>query len=143
MKRRDEGKPTRLRSWLVPTLIGPALGAALFVLVHALLTGAALLSVVTELVASGVIAAVLGLLLALVDFGLLAARLRKPPASGRAWLSAMTAGATCVLLWRLLRPSLISAPSSHLLAVGAALLVSAVLVRWLTSPKPGAWLRFS
>lgn len=143
MKKRGEGKPTRLRSWLVPTLLGPALGATLFVLVHALLTGAPLLAVVAELAAAGVIAVVLGVLLALVDFGLLTARLRNPPARGRAWLSSMAVGAGCVLLWRLLRPSLISAPSSHLLAIGAAMLLSAVVVRWLTSPKPGAWLRFS
>lgn len=143
MKRRKDEKPTRLRSWLLPTLFGPWLGATLFVVAHALATGAALLSVVAELVASGVIAIVLGGVLALVDFGLLTARLRNPPAGTRAWLSSMGAGAACVLCWRLVRPGLLSAPSSHLLAALGAVVLSAIVVRWLTSPKPGTWLRFS
>lgn len=142
MKRRA-ARVMRVRSWLLPTLIGPSLGALLFVIGHEVVSGASLAKMVAEVVASCLLAAALGAVLSLVDFGLLVARLRTPPTSGRAWISSALAGAGAVLLWRWLRPSLLSAPSSHLVALLAALIVSAVVVRVLTSQRPSAWLRFS
>jgi len=133
----------RLRGWLLPTLVGPPAGAALFVVLHGVLTGAGFAGAVAELVASGVIGFVLGAVLALVDFGLLVSRFRSPPTHGRAWLSSMGAGAASVVLWRLLRPALLSAPSSHLLALLGAVLIAAVVTRLITSPKPSGWFRFS
>ncbi|MCC6901052.1 MAG: hypothetical protein IT377_18885 [Polyangiaceae bacterium] len=142
MKRRA-AHLVRVRSWLLPTLVGPSLGALLFVVGHGLASGASLAKVVAELVASCVLGAVLGAVLSLVDFGLLVARLRTPPTSGRAWLSSALAGAGAVLLWRWLRPSLLSAPSSHLVALLLAVIVSALVVRVITGQRPSGWLRFS
>jgi len=124
-------------------LLGPSIGAFLFVVAHALVSGVGLATVAAEVVASSILAFVLGAVLCLVDFGLLFARLRSPPTSGRAWLSSAVAGASAVLLWRWLRPSLLSAPSSHVLAMLGAVVVSALVVRWLTGEKPSAWFRFS
>ena len=99
--------------------------------------------VLVEVVASAAVAAVLTAVLSLVDIGLLLTRLRTPPTSTKAWLSSALAGACAVLLWRLLRPSLLSAPSSHGLAVLAAVIVAAIAVRVLAGDRPSAWLRFS
>jgi hypothetical protein len=131
-----------LRSWLAPTLFGPSVGACLFVLGYAWLGGVGIARSTAELVGSVVVATVVGLALCVVDLGLLVARLRSPPTGSRAWLSSTLAGAVAVLLWRFLRPTLLSAPATHLLAAGAAVLVSAMLVRLLGSERPRAWVRF-
>jgi hypothetical protein len=132
----------RLGRWLGPTLIGPVLGAWLLVTAHAFVTGAGLASVLAELALTSMMAVALGAVLALADFGLLLARLRKPPTGSRGWLSSMAAGAAATLLWRILRPSLMSALHSHILALGAAVVVSALAVRLLFSRKAGGWIRF-
>lgn len=142
-RRSGEKRRVRLRGWLVPTLLGPALGACLFVVAHAMVSGLGLGRVAAELVASVVIGLVLGAVLGLVDLGLLVTRLRVPPTAGRAWLSSSLAGACAVLLWRWLRPSLLSTPATHLAAIGVALVASALVVRVLAGKKPGAWFRFS
>ena len=144
MKRRSRAaRLVSVKSWLLPTLIGPGLGALAFVVVHALVTGMGTGRVLVEVVASAAVAAVLTAVLSLVDIGLLLTRLRTPPTSTKAWLSSALAGACAALLWRLLRPSLLSAPSSHGLAVLAAVIVAAIAVRVLAGDRPSAWLRFS
>jgi hypothetical protein len=133
----------RLSRWLGPTLLGPAVGAWLFVLGHALVTGASFASAMGELVLASMLAVALGFVLLLADFALLATRLRRPPTGSRGWLSSMLAGGVGVLLWRVLRPSLLSTPASHLVAVGVAALASALLVRLLFSRRARGWIRFA
>lgn len=144
MKRRGASpRLMRVRTWLLPSLLGPSLGACLFVVAYSLASGVGLASVVAETIGACALAFVLGAVLCLVDVALLVARLRTPPTAARAWVSSSLAGAGAVLLWRMLRPALLSAPSSHLLAALAAVLASALLARWLTGEKPSSWMRFS
>ena len=143
---KERASPTsvvRLGRWLGPTLFGPALGAWALVVGHALLTGASFASVMAELLLASVMAALLALVLLLADFALLATRLRRPPTGSRGWISAMLAGGMAVVLWRVLRPSLLSAPSTHLIALGVAALVSALVVRLLFSRRARGWIRFA
>ena len=143
MKKEKATSFVRLGRWLGPTLFGPAIGAWAFVLVHALLTGGSFASVMAELVLASVMAVALAGVLLLADFALLATRLRRPPTGSRGWISSMLAGGVAVVLWRVLRPSLLSAPTTHLVAIGVAALASALLVRLLFSRRARGWIRFA
>lgn len=135
----------RLSAWLVPTLLAPALSSALLITLRELSSAAGALGVarwLALLAVSSVAAVGLSLSLLLVDWVLLLLRRRTPPAGSRAWLSGAVAPLPAYGLWLLLRPPLLSAPSTHVLAVVAALLAAALAVRLVTSPRPSRRFRF-
>ena len=121
----------RLRAWLVPTFVAPWATTALLVLVSELSGAAGLLGT----------ARLLALLA--VDWLLLMFRRRIPPTGRRAWLSGAIAPLPAYGLWLVFRPPLLSAPSTHALAVAGALVAAAVAVRLFTSPRNGRGMRFS
>ncbi len=136
----------KLRAWLVPTFVAPA---AVSVLIVALLTlaGASGFFGVARGLALALIAGLAGLSLSLallaVDWLLLLFRRRVPPTGRRAWISSALAPLPTYGLWLVFRPPLLSAPSTHALAVAAALIGGALAVRLLTRPPSGRSFRFS
>jgi hypothetical protein len=126
--------------------VAPVLSSALAVSVHELAGASGLWSIVRWLVLVGLasIAAFgLSLCLLLVDWLLLLFRRRIPPTGRRAWLSGGIAPLPAYGLWLLFRPPLLSAPSTHALAVAGALLAAAVAVRLATNPRFERPFRFS
>jgi hypothetical protein len=135
----------RLRAWLLPTLCGPVASTALLVTLGELFGASGIWGVARWLALLGLYstaACLLSLSLLLVDWVLLLFRLRVPPTGRRGWLSAVVAPLPAYGIWLLLRPPLLSAPSTHALAAAAAILISALGVRLLFSSRPSGRLRF-
>jgi hypothetical protein len=135
----------RLRAWLVPTLCGPLAATALLVTLGELFGASGFWGIarwLTLLALYSVAAVTLSLSLLLVDWVLLLFRVRVPPTGRRGWLSGAIAPLPAYGLWLLLRPPLLSAPSTHALAAAAAMVVAAIAVRLATSPRPSGRLRF-
>jgi hypothetical protein len=130
---------------LIPTLCGPVASTALLVTLRELFGASGLVGVARWLALLAVFsaaAAVLSLSLVLVDWTLLLLRLRVPPTGRRAWLSSALAPLPAYGVWLLLRPPLLSAPTTHAFAAAGAILVSALAVRLFTSPRSTSRLRF-
>jgi hypothetical protein len=135
----------RLRAWLIPTLCGPLVSTALLVTFSELFGATGFWGIarwLALLALYGTAACALSLSLLLVDWLLLLTRVRVPPTGRRGWLSGALAPLPAYGIWLLLRPSLLSAPSTHALAAAAAILGAAVAVRLLTSPRSTGRLRF-
>jgi hypothetical protein len=137
------GRLTRLSRWLVPTLVAPALTASVAVTVHVWGQSWALLRWLGLMWIGTTAALVLSVALLLSDWVLLLIRLREPPLGKRAWLSSGVAPVVAYGLWVLLRPPLLSPPSTHALYVAGAAVAAALLVRLVTSPRRGSGTRFS
>lgn len=135
----------RLRAWLIPTLCGPLASTALLVTLGELFGATGFWGIarwLALLALSSAAACVLSLSLLLVDWALLLFRVRVPPTGRRGWLSGVLAPLPAYGLWLLLKPPLLSAPSTHALAAAAAILISALAVRLAISPRPSGRLRF-
>ncbi len=132
----------KLASWLWPSVAGPIVGMWLTLLVRALVFNGSTWGLVAWLPLGTGIAAALVVTLVLTDLCLVVLRQRIPPVGARAWISGMLAPAPLLALWEVLRPPLLSAPMHHAMMLAAALMLTAVPLRLLTSPKLGSGFRF-
>jgi hypothetical protein len=137
----------KLRSWLVPTFVAPTLSTIVLVTLRELGGSSGVFGILRWLGLLA-IASVASLLLSMcllgVDWLLLFFLRRLPPTGRRGWLSGALAPLPAYGFWLLLRPPLLSAPSTHALAVAGALLLAAVAVRLMTNLRlDGRRLRFS
>ena len=132
----------KLANWLWPSVAAPVLGMWLTLLLRAVFLGGSKWGLVGWLPLGTGIAAALGVTLILTDLCLVVLRQRIPPVGARAWVSGLLAPAPLLVLWDVLRPPLLSAPMHHALMLAAALILTAVPLRLLTSPKLGSGFRF-
>jgi hypothetical protein len=131
----------------VPTFVAPAASAIVLITLRELVGASGALGILRWL-ALVAIASFASLILSVcligVDWLLLLVVRRLPPTGRRAWLSGALAPLPAYGFWLLFRPPLLSAPSTHALAIAAALLLAAVVVRSMSNLRiDGRRLRFS
>jgi len=135
----------KLAPWLLPTLIGPIIGASLYVLLIAQTTAGPLWAwMMVAMIASG-LSLLVGGLMAATDFALLKLRIRTPPTGWRAWL--MGIGAPLPVLWcwqkllKLAIGALPALPGLGQLVVAFLLPMFAVAIgmRVLLGTRPDTW----
>ena len=132
----------RLGRWLWPTLVGPFFGSWLLALARTTQGNGGGWSLLGWLALGSVAGGALAITLVCVDWLLLLVRLRTPPTGRRGWVSSVASPLPLALIWQWFHPPLLSSPTRHMVTLAIMLLVSALVVRLVASPRPGRGIRF-
>ena len=133
----------RVIPWLLPTLIGPLVGACLYVFVVAQVVSLPVpvptfAWVVAAAIASG-LAFVVGCMMVATDVALLRLKLRTPPTGWRAWAMGIAAPLPVMFAWQKLVKYAISGWPQLLVTFFLPMLVVALASRVLLGTRPDNW----
>jgi hypothetical protein len=133
----------RIAPWLLPTLVAPMVGAALYValvsrVVDLPVRVPTFVWVIAAAAASGV-SLVIGSMMAVTDVALLKMKVRTPPTGWRVWVMGLLAPTPVLFTWQKLIRFAITGVPHFLLAFFAPMLVVAIVARLLLGTRPASW----
>ena len=133
----------RIAPWLLPTLVAPMLGAALYVaLVAQVVDLPVRVPTFVWVLAAGVASAVslvIGAMMAMTDVALLKLKLRTPPTGWRVWAMGLLAPMPVLFTWQKLIRFAVTGLPQFLLAFFAPMLVVALVARLVLGARPKTW----
>jgi len=133
----------KVAPWLLPTLLGPIVGACVYVAAVAATVSLPIpiptfVWVVAAAVASGFAFAV-GMVMVATDMALLKLQLRQPPTGWRAWLMGVVAPIPVLFTWQKLAKFAIGGLPQLLVTFLLPMLVIALVARIALGTRPANW----
>ncbi|MCA9622531.1 MAG: hypothetical protein KC731_26090 [Myxococcales bacterium] len=133
----------RVLPWLLPTLVAPALGAWLYVLIAANVVSLPIRVPTFAWLIAGVIASslasVVGVMMAATDVALLKLKLREPPTGWRVWLMGIAAPMPVLFAWQKLVRYAITGWPQLFISFFLPMFAVAIVLRVVLGTRPATW----